>query len=141
MTNKIISSMILTTVIVFWILGNANPDNLLFLFVSANPLVALSRIVLAIGMVVLSYKNLLFHSRLRLAAKYTGLSLIAFGTLLMAITPLGSAVYDYAKLLDWMIIAEAGIVFTSCALTLPQPTGKKLARAKSQKAKLRSRTA
>jgi hypothetical protein len=140
MTNKIISSVILTTCIFFFALANANPDNILFLFLSSNPLIGFSRIVLAAGMVVLSFKNVLYNPQVRQAAKYLGLGLIAFGGLSMIITPLGSAVYNYAKLLDWMIIAEAGVIFTSCAITIPQKLAKKTT-SRTKSAKLQHTTA
>jgi|SRR5665213_908696 len=139
MTNKIISSVFLTICIVFFALANANPDNLLFLFVSANPVIVISRIILASGMVLLSFKNVLSNPQIRQAAMYFGFCLIAFGALSMVITPLGSAEYNYAKLLDWMMFAEAGVIFTTCALTMPEQVKKSTSRAKT--ANLRSRAA
>jgi hypothetical protein len=120
MVNKVISSVILTTSVVFLALANSQPDNLLFLFLSPNELIGISRVVLGVGMVLLSFKGLLSNARIRQAVKYGGLSLMAFGVLCMLITPLSSALYDYLKLLDIMIVAEAGVIFTSCALSIPQ---------------------
>jgi hypothetical protein len=119
MVNKVISTIILATSVVFLALANSQPDNLLFLFVSSNKLIAASRVLLAAGMVLLSFKGLVSSPRFRQGVKYFGLSLIAFGALSMVITNLGSALYDYMKLLDVMMIAEAGVIFTSCAITLP----------------------
>lgn len=140
MTNKIISSVMLTTCIAFFALANANPDNLLFLFVSANPIISLARIVLALGMVLLSFKNILHNPQVRQSVMYLGFSLIAFGALSMVITPLGSAEYNYAKLMDWMIFAEAGTLFAFSALTAPVQIKKQVS-AKAKTAKLRSRAA
>lgn len=120
MTNKIISSVILTASIVFFALSSSQPDNLLFLFLSPDQSVGLSRILLAIGMVAVSFKSFLSSERLRSAAKYGGLALMAFGMSTILFTSLSSALYSYIKLLDVMIIAEAGIIYTSCALTLPK---------------------
>lgn len=120
MTNKIISSTILSSSIVFLALASSQPDNLLFLFLSPDQSVGLSRVLLAIGMMTVSFKGFIDSERLRYAAKYFGLALIAFGMSSLLITSLGSALYSYVKLLDVMIIAEAGIIFTSCALALPK---------------------
>jgi hypothetical protein len=146
MTNKIISSVILTTSIVFSILAAANPNNLLFLFASSNDVISISRLILAVGMVLLSFKGLVNNKEMKLAVKYLGLVLILFGGLSMLITPLGSAIYNYVKLLDVMIIAEAGVIFTSCAITLPQvpakaPARRKKAATATASPKLRHKTA
>jgi hypothetical protein len=120
MTNKVISSTVLATTIAFLALATTQPDSILFLFLSPDQTVGLLRILLAIGMVFLSFRGFINSSRVRSAAKYSGLVLIAFGISSLMFTGLSSAIYDYAKLLDIMIIAEAGIIFTSSALTLPQ---------------------
>src|SRR5665647_200745 len=103
MVNKIISSVILVTSLAFLALSNSQPDNLLFLFVSPNKMVAVSRVLLAVGMVLLSFKGLLNSIQSRSAVKFLGLGLIAFGALAMVQTSLGSAMYNYVKLLDVMI--------------------------------------
>lgn len=115
MTNKIISSVIFTTSVVFWALANANPDNLLFLFVSASPVANIARVVLGAGMMLLSFRRVLSSKQARSFVQYLGFGLVAFGAYSML--TVGGAMYDYIKLLDVFIIAEAGIIFTTCALT------------------------
>ena len=142
MVNKVISGVMLTTSIVFLALANSQPDNILFLFLSSNKLIAVSRIVLAAGMVALSFKGLIEKEKTRQSVKYAGLGLILFGILSMLMTGLSSAMYDYVKLIDVMIIAEAGVIFTSCALTLPQAQSVKAPRSSAKPSlKLRQKTA
>jgi hypothetical protein len=49
----------------------------------------------------------------------SGLGLIGFGVFALLITSLGSFLYDYIKIMDVMIITEAGIIVCSMALTHP----------------------
>ena len=140
MVNKVISSVIFTSSLVFLALANSQPDNLLFLFLSNNKLIAVSRVILAAGMMLLSFKSLLHNKKLRQSVKFSGLSLIGFGVLSMLITSLGSALYDYIKLIDIMIIAEAGVIYTSCAITHQLVATKKAQPAKANM-KLRQKAA
>jgi|GEM_PF-5261310 len=136
MVNKVISSVIFTSSLVFLALANGQPDNLLFLFLSNNKLIAVSRVVLASGMMLLSFKSLLHNKKLRQGIKFTGLFLIGFGALSMLITSLSSALYNYIKLIDILIIAEAGVIYTSCAITQQLATA---AKAKPAKANMKLR--
>jgi hypothetical protein len=87
-------------------------------------------------MVFLSFRGYIGDRRLREGSLCGGLVLTAFGLTIMLITPVTSAVYDQVKLLDAMILAQAGIVFASCALSLPD----KLPKVRIKKAPARAKT-
>jgi hypothetical protein len=95
------------------------------------------RILLAAAMMLLAFRNVLFNQQVRSAVLYTGICLISFGVMAMLLTELSSALYDYVKLIDLFIITEAGIVFTTAAITSPLTS----AMPRRATAKLRQKTA
>ncbi len=144
MTNKIISLFLLTVSIVFLVLSKSNPDNLLFLFVSNEPVANIARLTLASGITLISFRRIISSKSFRNFVKYLGFSLIIFG--LYSMVAIGGLMYDYVKLIDVFILAEAGIVFTTVALTttieLQSTDMKEAARSsKAQAAALHQQTA
>lgn len=136
MVNKTISAVVLSASVVIAALASNQPDNILFLFISPDRFIAAARVILAIGMVFLSFRGYLSNSKLREYALVGGLLLAAFGIAALVITPFTNAVYDQIKTLDAMILAEAGTVFASCALSLPA----KLPKVRVQKTRARAKT-
>jgi intracellular septation protein A len=136
MVNKTISAVILSASVVIAAIAPSQPDNILFLFISPNKFIAACRVILALGMVFLSFRGYIGNRKLRESALCGGLVLTAFGIATLLITPLTNAVYDQVKLLDAMILAQAGIVFANCALSLPA----KLPKVRVQKAPARAKT-
>jgi hypothetical protein len=136
MVNKTISVVILSASVVIAIIASTQPNNILFLFISSDRLMAAARVMLGLGMVFLSFRGYVSSRKLREYIMGGGLVLSAFGLAAMLITPFGSALYNHIKLLDTMILAEAGIVFANCALSLPA----KLPKIRVQKARAKAKT-
>lgn len=114
-TNKIISLIMLAATVAFLALSRSDPNNLLFLFVSPEPVANVARLTLAIGMTLLSFRRIISSRSFRNCVKYAGFSLIIFG--FYSMIGIGGLINDYIKLLDVFIMAEAGIVLTTIALT------------------------
>jgi hypothetical protein len=136
MVNKTISAVVLSASVVIAALASSQPNNILFLFISPDKFIAATRVVIALGMVFLAFRGYLSSRKLREYALAGGLILTAFGIAALVITPLTNAVYDQVKVLDAMILAEAGIVFAGCASDLPT----KLPKVRVQKARTRAKT-
>lgn len=113
--NKIISLFFLAVSIVLLALSNSNPNNLLFLFVSNEPVANIARLMLTSGMTLFSFRRVITSKNFRNYVKYTGFGLMIFG--FYSMISLGGLMYDYVKLLDVFILAEAGVIFTTIALT------------------------
>jgi hypothetical protein len=120
MTNKIISSIILVAAFPIMAITPTNPDSLLFIFISNNKFVATARLALALVLVAISFGLISFNQVTKKTFLYVGLGLIATGLIAGLASSLGSFLYDYLKLLDVLIILEAGIILCSIAL-LPTP--------------------
>ena len=113
--NKIISLFFLAVSIVLLALSKSNPDNLLFLFVSNEPVANIARLMLTSGMTLFSFRRVITSRNFRDYVKYTGFGLMIFG--FYSMISLGGLMYDYVKLLDVFILGEAGVIFTTIALT------------------------
>ena len=65
MTNKIISLFLLAVSIVLLLLSKSNPDSLLFLFVSNEPVANIARLTLASGMTLFSFGRIITSKSFR----------------------------------------------------------------------------
>jgi len=147
MLNKLTSTVILACSFAVMPETGKHPDSLLFLFISPNRWVSTLRLILAIGLFLISFNtlsNIFSHSyKLRKNLLGSGLFMIGFGLIGTLESSLGSIFYDYLKPLDLMIILEAGIILSSLALvTTPVKSSVKPKTATKKTApKLRQRTA
>ena len=116
MTNRVIAITMLGAAMGFFALGQSNPNSMLFLFAASNPLTAYLRLFLALAMVIISFNRVLINKQVRTGVMYIGLALLtftAYSTLMLGT----KTMYDYVKLLDLFIIAEAGVMLTYYSLT------------------------
>jgi hypothetical protein len=136
-TNKVISSVILAACFPVMAIIPSHPASLLFIFISGNKWVGTIRLAIALVLIAISFG--LF--RLRPSAKKpllaVGTCFILFGVIALLATSLGSFMYSYIKIMDVMILLEAGIILCSAAITQTEPV--KLTRGQT-KAKSRTKT-
>jgi accessory gene regulator protein AgrB len=118
-TNKVISSVILLACFPIMAILPTHPASLLFIFVSGNKWVSAVRLAVALIMFALSFGFIRPRQNAQRLWLGSGLGLIGFGVFALLITSLGSFLYDYIKIMDVMIITEAGIIVCSMALTHP----------------------
>jgi len=117
MLNKVISasSFILLTAILFEALFN--PLDPVFLFFSDNPFVAVIRTLLVGGMVYFSFKKSV-SGRTKKSLAVLGSMLIITGFVCLMLTPIqGTLIYNYFHYLDFLVMIEAGVIFSSVALS------------------------
>src|SRR5947209_2497388 len=128
MTNKIISSGMFVACVAFLAFAQTNPGSMLFIFASPNLIVNILRLVLATAMVIVSFERVIISKQIRNTVKYLGFSLTGLG--IYSMITLGYGLYDYVKVLDALVLAETGVMFTFFALTTSielQSTDAKLA--------------
>jgi hypothetical protein len=136
MTNKVISTILLAVSFPVLEATPSHPNSLLFLFMSNNKIVATVRLALALILFAVSFNYLrLTHKVVQRIVLFIGVALILFGGLCLAQTSLGSMLYNYIKLLDMMVIVEAGVVLASASLIAGATKSPKVASTKTRSAR------
>jgi hypothetical protein len=133
MTNKIISSIILVAAFPIMAITPTNSDSLLFIFISNNRFIATARLALALALAAISFGLISFNRIAKKTFLYVGLGLIVGGMITGLASSLGSFLYDYLKLLDVLIILEAGIILCSIALLPVRKPSRRVSASHSKK--------
>ncbi|HET9850398.1 MAG TPA: hypothetical protein VFP35_02110 [Candidatus Saccharimonadales bacterium] len=130
-TSKVISVVLLLAQLGFFYMSLAHSHSLLFAFASLNIFVAVVRVLLAAGLVWLSFNTHRFSDKTREYFLSAGLAVIAFGLIAGLDTAMGSFLYGWVQPLDTMFLLEIGIIL--CAKSLPVTVfAKAKAKAKAQ---------
>lgn len=140
-TNRIISSVILAACFPIMAILPSHPASLLFIFISGDKWVSTVRLAVALILVALSFNLIKLPRSARKPLLMTGLGLITFSLVALLATSFGSFLYDYMKILDIMITAEAGIIVCATALALPQVGPARAARRKTAKSRAKAKVA
>lgn len=115
MTHKLLSIVIVLSLIAILIVGRISPDDPLFYIISADPMVSGLRFLMAAGLLIVVFKKFFRRRAARTAVVAFGgtLALVGFSTLLLL--PAGSAVYSYLLPMDQLLMVGTGAIFTSAA--------------------------
>jgi hypothetical protein len=117
MLNKIVSLLVFLCVVAVLIWGSLSPENSLFFFISSNKWISIGRLLIAGSLVWISFRDVINTSEVKKLSLQAGLALMGLGTFLFFLTQYQSALFDYFKPLDLVLMIEAGVIFSLTSLT------------------------
>jgi hypothetical protein len=124
MGNKCLSCLILFAAIAVAMLGIHDPQNTVFSFISENKLTDVLRVALAAAMVGVSFRQQIFSQRARHILGAVGICLLSLGFISLTLTHLQGALYSYLRAWDLLLLAEAGVMFTTVSLASRETSDK-----------------
>lgn len=116
MVNKLLSCTTLACMTGILLLVYTGPSGPISSFVSLDETANALRLILVGSMMALAFKEYIKRCFIRRLTAAGGMVLVAFGISALIVPALTAAVFDYLKFLDLLLIAEAGIVFSSVGL-------------------------
>lgn len=125
MTNKMLSLMTLLCLLGLQALlvTFPGPFNPVDMFLSTDTGIALMRAVLIVSAVAISFWPQFKNSELRTGLSVLGCGLIAFGAIGLYV--FANNLYDFLKPLDFLFMAQVGVIYCISALSpLPTPVAK-----------------
>jgi hypothetical protein len=141
MINRIVSLLVLLCVVAVLIWGVLGPSNPLFFFISSNKWLSIVRLLVAGSLVWVSFGSVVNTAELKRTAYRGGLVLMGLGTLLFLLTQVQTALFDYLKPLDLLLLVEAGVIYSSVSLAAkPATKAKKKSRKRQMAFPLRIKT-
>ena len=115
MTNKLIAVATLICMLAVMLVGKFSPSEPLFYFISLDPAVTALRLSLVGAMLIVAFKDFVNNNFIRRGLAGSGISLMLFGVIVLAIPSLSSFFIDHLMPLDALLIIETGVVFAASA--------------------------
>lgn len=100
-----------------YMLGLQSPNDPLLLFISGNPLFSSLRLILAISLLIISFKSRFKHKISGQASLYVGIALAISSIIGLAYVPAEYSLYTYVKPLDYFMILQIGLTYSLIGLT------------------------
>jgi hypothetical protein len=107
--------------LIVYLQSQLESNDALFLFISSSLAVNILMVALSCATVWLSFQPKFKSGRLYLAVLYSAVALCAIGAIGVFSAGLDRYFFDVIKPLNYMLMLEAGIIFSLCALTYEHP--------------------
>jgi hypothetical protein len=119
MVAKFITA-VLFVLAIFIAIFSHNSNDPLYLFISGNILINIARLIIIGTLLAICLHGYIHNSKVRQALMGFGFIMLGFGLLSMANMSIESALYNYLKPLDYILISELGVTATLMSLALPK---------------------
>lgn len=133
MTTKITALTMSVCAAVLYLFSWTSPNDPLFFFVSNNSFIAIARLLVAGGLIWLSYKKRFHFKGVKLLLGLTAIALIAFGAITISIPTLYNSLYGLVNPLDYLFFITGGFFLAASVLgikpgkkPLPRPALSKM---------------
>lgn len=109
------TAFLVTMICVLLIIEPADP--LFYSFISGNLWAAIGKSVIMSGVVILAFRNKFSYAVTPAICAAIGVVLISFGLIGLIVPPSDHGLFAYAKLLDFLLAMEVGVILSLASLS------------------------